>query len=96
MATLQVASLLRCAEMLGAANKNVGLPARVETYARKLGGLIGRINGGVETYYQKCLRDQIAAANAKGAVDALRKVLAMSPLQVNPKVEDSKPADAKP
>jgi hypothetical protein len=82
IATTQVASLLRGAEVLNAFVKDggPGLAARVEPYARTIGGTIGRIYGGKETYRQECLRKQIAAANEKGAIDALRQVLKLPPL----------------
>ena len=81
MATTQVASLLRGAEVLSALVKDgQGLPARIEPYARMVGGTIGRIYGGIETYHQGCLRSQIAAANAKGGIDALRQALNLPPL----------------
>lgn len=82
MATTQVASLLRGAEVLSALVKDgdQGLSARIEPYARMVGGTIGRIYGGIETYRQECLRSQIAAANAKGSIDALRQALNLPPL----------------
>jgi hypothetical protein len=77
LATMQVASLLRGAALLGAVadSNNDSFPPRVEPYARAIAGLIGRINGGRDTYFQECLSDQIAEANARGAIDALRKAV---------------------
>jgi hypothetical protein len=82
MATTQVASLLRGAEVLSGFldDGGPGLAARIEPYARTVGGTIGRIYGGVGTYRQECLRSQIKAANATGRLDALRKVFDLRPL----------------
>jgi hypothetical protein len=91
MATTQVASLLSGAEILSAFVQagGQGLSARVEPYARVVGGTIGRIYGtktdepekdGQKTYRQECLRSQIAAANATGGIDVLRQALNMSRL----------------
>ena len=82
IATTQVASLLRGAEVLNGfvEDGGPGLAARVEPYARVIGGTIARIYGGKQTYRQECLRAQIAAANAKGGIDALRQALNLPPL----------------
>jgi hypothetical protein len=76
MATLQLASLLRGAELLRAslASPKDTFSARVEPYARAIASLIGRINGdpAKPDSTKPWLRDQIAAANATGAIDELR------------------------
>lgn len=92
MATLQVMSLLRGAEVLAAAAEDQGrLSPRIEPYARRLAGIIGRIHGGKETYFQECLRDQIAAANEKGRLDGLRQVVEMEPLTSGPQPASGHP-----
>jgi hypothetical protein len=81
MPTLQVASLLRGAELLRAslANPDDAFPPRVEPYARATAGLIGRINGdpAKPASSKPWLREQIAVANANGTIDDLRAEFSM-------------------
>ena len=86
MGTLQVASLLRAAEVLGGVyrDQNNVLPARIDPYAYRVGGIIARIHGGIDTYAQDCLRDQIAAANAQGQLNLLRQATGMPKLFTTP------------
>lgn len=83
MATLQAASLLQAAEMLSAAfdEGHGALPARVEPYARKVAGLIGRIFGLRDTYAAPFLRTQISEVKAHARLDELRTQLGMELLK---------------
>jgi hypothetical protein len=83
MATLQAASLLQAAEMLSAAydEGHGALPARVEPYARKVAGVIGRIFGLRETYAAPFLRTQILEVKAHSRLDELRTQLGMEVLK---------------
>jgi hypothetical protein len=92
LATLQVASLLRCAELIGG-TPGAAVLQRINPYARKMAGLIGRINGGTETYRQKCLQHQVSLANAKGAIDGLRRALGQCPLTAGVKNGNLKPQE---
>lgn len=82
MGSLQVASLLAaCDAVLDVIdNANNKIPPRLDSFARAVAGLIGRIKGGVDTYAQACLADQIEAADQGGRISRLRASLGMSPL----------------
>jgi len=82
VSSMQIASLLRAADMLGALCEDRGndLPSRIEPFGRTVAGLIARIYGGKGIYSAPFLRAQIAAANAHGRLSALRACFGMGPL----------------
>jgi|GEM_PF-6362592 len=90
IASMQVASLVSAAALLTAAGDGANgvLPGRIDRYARRVAGLIGRINGtdktwadnNRNTYDRRFLRRRIADGNANGVIDVLRTRLQMGPL----------------
>lgn len=103
IASMQVASLVQAAKMMTAAGDDADgvLPARVKPYARRIAGLLGRINGNTNgtnyeaadenrtTYDKRFLRRQIKDANANGSIDVLRNRLGMPSLAVDEPRQDT-------
>ena len=93
VATMQTASILVAADLLTVVSDDAQgvVPVRVEPFARRVAGLIGRINrgpasapdpsvAGDKIYSAPFLRAQIAEANALGRLNTLRDRLQMTPL----------------
>lgn len=82
VATMQVASLVKAAEMLAAANEGKStFPTRIEAFASAVAGTIGRIYGKNKTWPKQFLTDQIAAANKQSDLSKVRMLSGMTPLQ---------------
>lgn len=82
VSTMQVASLVKAAEMLAAANEGKStFPTRIEAFASAVAGAIGRIYGQKKTWPKQFLTDQIAAANKQSDLSKVRMLSGMTPLQ---------------